>query len=113
MNMILEFENFNNILVVHMNGELDHHSAEEVRNKIDDRLDREDIKKLIMDFNGVTFMDSSGIGVVIGRYKKLNAKNGSVVVAKVKNPVNKVFELSGMYKIIKGYETLEDALENI
>ena len=55
-------------------GELDHHSAEEVRVKIDDRIERDNIKKVIMDFKEVTFMDSSGIGVVIGRYKKLKAE---------------------------------------
>ncbi|MFX0548014.1 anti-sigma F factor antagonist [Hathewaya histolytica] len=111
--MYLEFENLEDKLVVHMRGELDHHSAEEVRNKIDDRLDRDSITKLIMDFNGITFMDSSGIGVVIGRYKKLNMKNGDIAVIRVNNPVNKVFELSGMYKIIKNYGTLEDALKHM
>ncbi|CAM2780606.1 anti-sigma F factor antagonist [Hathewaya histolytica] len=111
--MYLEFENLEDKLVVHMRGELDHHSAEEVRNKIDDRLDRDSIAKLIMDFNGITFMDSSGIGVVIGRYKKLNMKNGDIAVIRVNNPVNKVFELSGMYKIIKNYGTLEDALKHM
>ncbi|SQC02480.1 anti-sigma F factor antagonist [Clostridium tetanomorphum] len=67
--MYLKFENNNDKLLVHMMGELDHHSAEEVRNKIDDRLIREDMNKLVMDFSEVSFMDSSGIGVVIGRYK--------------------------------------------
>lgn len=111
--MNLNFENENNILIVHMNGELDHHSAEEVRNKIDDRIDRDEIKKLIMDFKGVTFMDSSGIGVVIGRYKKLNAKEGKVAITEAKNTVEKVFTLSGMNKIIDIYNTLDDALEHI
>lgn len=111
--MFLEFQNIDNKLVVHMSGELDHHSAEEVRNKIDDRLDRNNIKNLILDFNKVTFMDSSGIGVVIGRYKRLNMKKGNIAVVRVNNPVNKVFELSGMYKIIPNYSKLEDALEHM
>lgn len=111
--MFLEFQNIDDKLVVHMSGELDHHSAEEARNKIDDRLDRNNIKKLILDFNKVTFMDSSGIGVVIGRYKRLNMKKGSIAVVRVNNPVNKVFELSGMYKIIQSYNKLEDALEHM
>lgn len=111
--MRLEFENIDDKLVVHMSGELDHHSAEDVRNKIDDRLERNNILKLIMDFHSVTFMDSSGIGVVLGRYRKLNVQNGDIAVIRVENPVNKVFELSGMYKIIKNYKCLEDALENI
>ena len=93
-------------------GELDHHSSEEVRNKIDYRLDNDDITKLILNFSGVTFMDSSGIGVVIGRYKKLAMKNGSLFVVSVSNRVKKIFELSGMYKIIKEFDTIEEALKN-
>ncbi|PRR76798.1 Anti-sigma F factor antagonist [Clostridium liquoris] len=111
--MYLKFENNNEKLLVHMMGELDHHSAEEVRNKIDDRLNRDDMKKLIMDFSGVSFMDSSGIGVVIGRYKKLAYKNGTVCITNVNETVRRVFELSGMFKIIKLYNSNEEALENI
>lgn len=111
--MYLKFENNNEKLLVHMMGELDHHSAEEVRNKIDDRLNRDDMKKLIMDFSGVSFMDSSGIGVVIGRYKKLAYKNGAVCITNVNETVRRVFELSGMFKIIKLYNSNEEALENI
>jgi len=111
--MYLDFEKNNDKLVVHMCGELDHHSAQEVRNKIDDRIDREGIAKVIMDFSGVTFMDSSGIGVVIGRYKKLTSKKGAVCVINVKGAVHKVFELSGMYKIIKRYDSFEQAVNNI
>ncbi|NMM61142.1 anti-sigma F factor antagonist [Clostridium sp. P21] len=111
--MYLEFENKDNKLIVHMFGELDHHSAEEVRNKIDDRLDRDNIGKLIMDFSDVSFMDSSGIGVVIGRYKKLNSKGGTICITKISGSVKRVFELSGMFKIIKFYKNIEDAVESI
>lgn len=111
--MNLSFENKGDKLIVYMLGELDHHSAEEVRNKVDDRLERESCSKLIMDFSGVTFMDSSGIGVVIGRYKKLSAKKGKIYVAKVNGSVKRVFELSGMFKIIPLYDSIEQALENM
>ena len=111
--MYLKFTDQDNILVVAMMGELDHHSAEEVRNKIDDRIDRSGIDKLIMDFSGVSFMDSSGIGVVIGRYKKLSLKHGVVCVTNVNSTVKRVFELSGMLKIIKLYDSIEQAITNI
>jgi stage II sporulation protein AA (anti-sigma F factor antagonist) len=96
-----------------MSGELDHHSSEEVRNIIDDRLDRDRFNKLIMDFNGVSFMDSSGIGVVIGRYRKLHMRNGEVCVTNIKSSVKRVFELSGMFKIIMSYDDVEQAIKNI
>ncbi|WML35781.1 anti-sigma F factor antagonist [Clostridium sp. OS1-26] len=111
--MYLEFENKNDKLIVSMAGELDHHSAEEVRNKIDDRLDRNNITKLIMDFSGVSFMDSSGIGVVIGRYKKLSMKKGDICIVRVGDSVKRVFELSGMFKIIKLYDSIEEAVKSI
>lgn len=108
--MYLKFDKRDDKLIVYMMGELDHHSAEEVRNKIDDRLDREKVNKLVMDFSGVTFMDSSGIGVVIGRFKKLSIKKGTVCIAQVNNTVKRVFELSGMFKIIKLFSTVEEAV---
>lgn len=111
--MNLDFENKGDKLVVHMVGELDHHSSEEVRNRVDDRLDREEFNKLVLDFFGVTFMDSSGIGVVIGRYKKLSLKKGKVCVSRVNGSVKRVFELSGMFKLIPWYDSVEEALDNM
>lgn len=111
--MYLKFQKEDEKLIVFMMGELDHHSAEEVRSKIDDRLDRESINKLILDFKDVSFMDSSGIGVVIGRYKKIVTNKGSICIVNVNSSVKRVFDLSGMFKIIKVYENLEQALKNI
>lgn len=111
--MYLSFKEVEERLVVNMTGELDHHSAVEVRSKIDDRLDRKSLCKLILDFSGVTFMDSSGIGVVIGRYKRLSIKKGAIGIINVNKTVKRVFELSGMFKIIKLYDNLEEALKNI
>ncbi|MFL0194622.1 anti-sigma F factor antagonist [Clostridium sp. WILCCON 0269] len=111
--MNLEFYIKENNLIANMKGELDHHSTEEVRNKIDNQLDAEGSDNLIMDFSGVTFMDSSGIGVVIGRYKKLHSQKGKVCIVGVSPSVRRVFELSGMFKIIGLYDSIEEAIENI
>lgn len=108
--MFLKFEKINDILIVMLIGELDHHSAEEVRVKIDDRIERDNIKKVIMNFKDVTFMDSSGIGVVIGRYKKIQNRSGKVCISEVNRRVDKVFTLSGLYKIIKSYDSTEEAI---
>ncbi|KEH98180.1 anti-anti-sigma factor [Clostridium botulinum C/D str. BKT12695] len=111
--MNLAFEEREDILIVHMEGELDHHTAEEVRSRIDDRIDRTGFSRIIMDFTNVNFMDSSGIGVVIGRYKKLLLKKGKINMIGAKGAVKRVFELSGMFKIIPLYGNLQDALDNI
>lgn len=111
--MFLKFNKINDKLVVTLVGELDHHSAEEVRVKIDDRIERDNIKKVIMDFKEVTFMDSSGIGVVIGRLKKVQNRGGKVCITNVNKRVDKVFTLSGLYKIITVYNNVDEALESI
>ncbi|MGN0025983.1 anti-sigma F factor antagonist [uncultured Clostridium sp.] len=111
--MYLKFEKQDDTLIIRLMGELDHHSAEEVRVKIDDRIDRDNIRKVILNFSGVTFMDSSGIGVVIGRYKKMKNRNGKLCVAEINRTVNKVFEISGMYKIIDVYGNIDEAIVNI
>ncbi len=110
--MWLDFEKIGNVLVVSLIGELDHHSAEEVRVKIDDRISRENIRKLVLDFSGVTFMDTSGIGVIIGRYKKIANVHGNVSVINMNPRVERVFNLSGMGKIIKVCESYEDAINS-
>lgn len=111
--MDLKFEKKDNILITTLSGELDHNSAEEVRVKIDDRIDRDDIKKVILDFSRVTFMDSSGIGAVLGRYKKISNRGGALCIAMPNKNVNRIFELAGLYKIIKNYNTVDEAVRCI
>ena len=108
--MYVEFDKIDSNLIVHLIGELDHHSAQEVRHKIDDIIDKDAIKNLVLDFSSVTFMDSSGIGVVIGRYKRMSSKNGQIAITSINNSIKRVFELSGIFRIIKTYDKIEDAL---
>ena len=111
--MYLNFHKHENILIVDLSGELDHNSAEEVRVKIDDRIDRDNIEKVILNFSGVNFMDSSGIGAVLGRYKKISNKGGHLFIAEPNKNVNRIFELAGLYKIIKNYSTVDEAVRCI
>lgn len=111
--MYLNFKKKDDILIVELVGELDHHYADSVRTKIDDRIDRDNIRKVILDFNGISFMDSSGIGVVVGRYKKIKSKDGELCIVNVGQRINRVFELSGLFKIINNYEDISEALKCI
>lgn len=111
--MILKFDNIEDKLIVELMGELDHHNASEIRNKIDDMLDRDNINKLIMNFSGVSFMDSSGIGAVIGRYKKLSMKGGKLCITNLRPSVKRVFELSGLFKIIDIYDDVEQGIKSV
>lgn len=111
--MYLEFEKENEILIVTLIGELDHNSADEVRIKVDDRIDRDNVSKVILNFSKVTFMDSSGIGAVVGRYKKIKNKCGRLCVADTSKNVDRIFELAGLYKLIDKYNTVDEAVSCI
>lgn len=97
-------------LIVKIDGELDHHTADMVREKLDAVLEDPGVKNIIFDLNQLKFMDSSGIGVFIGRYKIISQRGGTVSVVRITPQIHKVFEVSGLYKIIKRYSNVEEAL---
>lgn len=86
-------------LVATLTGEIDHHAADRIRSDIDDELQLYDVKNLVFDFSDVTFMDSSGIGVVLGRYKKIRALGGTVVIRGANSLVRKILEMSGVFML--------------
>ncbi len=89
-------------LVVRLSGELDHHTAVAVREEIDGLIDRyKGIKKLVFDMKELVFMDSSGVGVVIGRYKRMSSRGGSVAVRETGKHIDRIFSMSGIYQIIQ------------
>lgn len=87
-------------LLVEITEEIDHHSTEKMRRKIDDDITRYMPRKVLFDFNKVSFMDSAGIGMIIGRYKMVNMLGGIVEMKNVKQSIKKIFEMSGVVKII-------------
>lgn len=100
------------LLVEILSAELDHHIARDIRQEVDSVLMKKQIDFIIFDFHYVNFMDSSGIGVIIGRYKKIVNHGGKVSVINMNSRVEKLFNLSGMSKIISVYDTFEDAINS-
>ena len=88
-------------LVVKIEGEIDHHTAPGLREQMDRVIESKNIINLVLDFDRVTFMDSSGIGVIAGRYKQIQARGGKVMVIRVKPQVDKILEISGLKKILE------------
>ena len=80
--------------------EIDHYMVEKLRRKADDEIIRLLPRKIIFDFNNVTFMDSAGIGLILGRYKMIKMLGGSLEVINVSPKLKKIFELSGVTKIM-------------
>lgn len=110
--MNVEFKRNGHTLIVNLSGELDHHSAEKIREEIDLTMDK-GFKNLIFNFSKVSFMDSSGIGVIIGRYKKVQRKGGITCITCLSDKIKRIFDISGLFKIIPYYSSDEDALEKI
>ena len=91
---------------ISFDGELDEHTAEYVRLNLDTLLAEfadKAIDKVIFDFAKLDFMDSTGIGVLLGRYKKWNAKNIQICIANPKSNVDRVLRLSGIYQLMPLY----------
>ena len=93
-------------LTIHMPKELDHHNAEAVRRQADRMLERFMILRLVFDFQDTEFMDSSGIGMIMGRYKNIRFAGGTVLAVRVNERIRRILTLSGVYKYIDIYEDL-------
>lgn len=101
-----------NVIVI-MEGELDHHTSVQAREKIDRYINMGIVKNLIFDFKGLKFMDSSGIGVIIGRYKLMQKTDGKVAVVNANPHIKRIIMISGLHKIISLYKNLDDALQTM
>ena len=93
-----------NCLTIYLPREVDHHNAEEMKREADAVIDRNHIKYIIFDFEKTDFMDSSGIGVMMGRYRKLSLTGGEVWAANLNERMKKILKMSGAAKIIRIYE---------
>lgn len=88
-------------LVVQLLGELDHHSAERTRIMMDTMLHDVSVRELFLDMSGVTFMDSAGLGVILGRYRTLNLRGGKLTVSGVSTSIDRIFKMSGLYALVE------------
>lgn len=101
------------VLVVSLSGELDHHTAKDVKNLIEEVIKNRGVVNLVFDFTNLTFMDSSGIGVVIGRYKLIRSMGGKVTIVSPARNVSKLLSMSGINKIIEIFDDVDSALNSL
>ena len=99
-NCFLELCEDGEILLVRISGEIDHHSAVRVRTEIDERIALTRPQKTIMDLSAIDFMDSSGLGLIMGRYMKMQAIGGTLTLREPNERVLKIFKLAGLEKIV-------------
>lgn len=111
--MNVSFEYGDRLLIIRIDGDIDHHSCEEIRSKIDKEIMLKNPKAILFDMENVGFMDSSGIGVLIGRYKLIKNNGGKAGMINVKPQVMRLCEICGLQKIIQIYPNKKRAIEGI
>ncbi len=86
-------------LTAYLSGEIDHHSARPIREEIDAAAVRSQPQEMFLDFKDVTFMDSSGIGLVMGRYSLMQELSGKLFVVNMSSHISKVMKLAGLDRL--------------
>jgi len=99
--METEYQKEDKLLLLKITEELDHHTVEKIRRKADYEIEKYIPRKVVLDFNKVSFMDSAGIGLILGRYKNISILGGKLEVVNVSSQVIKILNMSGLSKIIE------------
>ncbi len=97
--MSVKIEFSDNTVIAYLEGELDHHTAKPMREEIDAAVESNTPKLLVLDFKDITFMDSSGIGLVMGRYKLVSKYNAKLTITNPSPQIYKVMQLAGLSRL--------------
>lgn len=93
---MLDVTYYNGVVTARLSGEIDHHIAPLLRSEIDSKCESSRPTRLVLDFGSVGFMDSSGIGLVMGRYRMISLLGGRMEVVNIPPGIRKIFALSGL-----------------
>ncbi len=96
-------------LFVRLSGELDHHTSFQLRERINSLMDQYIVKNIIFNLKKLSFMDSSGIGVILGRYNLVKRNKGIIIACDLNSTIEKIIKISGLYKILVITESEEQA----
>ena len=111
--MHIDFIMTDNILIAQVKGDIDHHNAKFMREEIDRTYEVFSGKLIILDFSGVPFVDSSGIGMILGRYNVVKEKEGMLLISGISEYMRKILHMSGIFTIIQACETVSDGIRRI
>ena len=101
-----EFQITGTSLIIHLPAEVDHHSDSRLKETADRLIQEENIRRIVFDFEQTGFMDSSGIGMIVGRYKNIRFMGGTVIAIRVSERIRRLLTMSGIYKVMDIYEDL-------
>lgn len=113
MSLRIDLTTREQVLIIRLEGELDHHTAEKLRHQIEEKMELHGIRHILLNLEDLSFMDSSGLGVILGRYKQVTQLGGKMIVCAISPSIYRLFELSGMFKILKIVDSQEQALESL
>ena len=111
--MNVTFTRTDELLSARLYGEIDHHTARDMRMLIDSEIEGTLPKSLILDFSEVQFMDSSGIGMIMGRYKKVQKLGGKVIISSATPQIKRIIEMAGLHGIMQLAPDLKKALKKL
>lgn len=106
----LEAERLGDAVVLHVRGELDEETAATFRQRLDALIERERVRYLILDLRHLSFIDSSGLGALLGRLRLLQQRGGRMAVVRPAPHVRAVLELSGLGRLLPIYASARQAL---
>lgn len=107
-------EKHGNTLLVKIAGDLDLQTSPSFRTVVESELERYPyLRNLLLDFQETTFIDSSGLGVILGRFKQISQKGGKLSAVSVPNQLSKLFELSGLMRIMEIFPSVDEAMTKL
>ncbi len=96
-----DFKVIDNYLMVRLPEEIDHHRSAYISEKADRFILKEDVNNIVFDFEDTRFMDSSGIGIIMGRYQKISCFGGKVFAIHADRQIKRILHISGLTKIME------------
>ncbi len=98
------------VLVIHLPKELDHHNSRSLRYETDLLLEENYISRIVFDFSKTVFMDSTGIGILLNRYKQMQRSGGTVAIYGARAQIARLLSIGGVMKLVDRYDTKEAAI---
>lgn len=111
--MYTDFKIVDEILIVGFDGDTDHHSTKTIRSEIDEQYAAAGVRDIILDFSKVSFVDSSGIAVVMGRYNMVKKMNGNIAICGCSEYMRNILFMSGIFTIVKECENVKSSIKYI
>lgn len=99
--MNVKFNKEGNTLIVFIEGEIDHHTSRDAKERIDSKFLMEPVKNMIIDLSRVSFMDSAGIGLILGRISKVSSVGGKLTIRKPRPEIIKILKMSNVGSVIQ------------